>query len=235
MPDNLTLWNAVDDIDPKFTKKITGKPYQGTSPNPQYLIKLATAQFGPVGKGFGWRVIEDKFVPLETAVMHHVRIAFWWRDDEGTHEFEEYGGTIASRETNAGKAMVDEDVGKKSLTDAIVKALSHLGFAANIFLGRWDDQKYVAEVNAEYRAAEREPAPALPNGMTLEMVERDYGLAIEGAGVLATLRITGKAVAADAYLDRAAKERLNEKYKARYHELAKNDPQAPHPVEGQAA
>ena len=50
--------------------------------------------------------------------------------------------------------MVDEDAPKKSLTDAIIKAASHLGIAANIFLGRWDDQKYLAEVNAEYRADE---------------------------------------------------------------------------------
>ena len=32
----------------------------------------------------------------------------------------------------------DEDAPKKSLTDAIIKAASHLGIAANIFLGRWD-------------------------------------------------------------------------------------------------
>ena len=57
---------------------------------------------------------------------------------------------------------VDEDAPKKSLTDAIVKAASHLGVAANIFLGRWDDQKYVAEVNEEYRREEAERSGPSP-------------------------------------------------------------------------
>jgi hypothetical protein len=57
--------------------------------------------------------------------------------------------------------MVDEDAPKKSLTDAITKAASHLGIAANIFLGRWDDNKYVAEVAQGYAAegAEKKAPP----------------------------------------------------------------------------
>lgn len=31
---NLRYWDRFDDIDPKFTKPITGKAYKGTSPNP---------------------------------------------------------------------------------------------------------------------------------------------------------------------------------------------------------
>jgi hypothetical protein len=40
--------------------------------------------------------------------------------------------------------MVDEDAGKKSVTDGMVKCLSMIGFAGDIFSGRWDDSKYVA-------------------------------------------------------------------------------------------
>lgn len=152
---NLELWNTFADIDPKFTKAITGKPYKGTSPNPQYVIRCLTEMFGPVGKGFGWRVIADDFTKLGDEVLHWCRIEFWHTDRANT--FESYGQTKAAYGTSSGKFMVDEDAPKKSLTDAIIKAASQLGIAANIFLGRWDDQKYVAEVNAEYRAEERPP------------------------------------------------------------------------------
>ena len=153
MSAHLTLWNEFADIDPKFTKAITGKAYKGTSPNPQYVIRCLTELFGPVGMGFGWRVLAEEFVPLGTETLHWCRIEFWHTDRANT--FEAYGQTKAAYQTSGGKFMVDEDAPKKSLTDAIIKAASQIGIAANIFLGRWDDQKYVQEVNAEYRKEER--------------------------------------------------------------------------------
>ena len=39
---------------------------------------------------------------------------------------------------------MDEDAPKKSATDGMVKCLSMLGFAGDIFSGQWDDSKYVA-------------------------------------------------------------------------------------------
>lgn len=154
---NLHLWDKFADIDPKFTKAITGKPYRGTSPNPQYVIRCLTEMFGPVGQGFGWRVVSESFTPLGDEVLHWCRIEFWHTVRENT--FESYGQTKAAYQTRNSGFMVDEDAPKKSLTDAIIKAASQLGIAANIFLGRWDDQKYVAEVNAEYRAEERQEPP----------------------------------------------------------------------------
>lgn len=157
--DNLRYWDVFADIDPKFTKAITGKQYKGTSPNPQYVIRCLTELFGPVGIGFGWKVLVEGFVPLGEKTLHWCRIEFWHTDP--ACKYESYGQTIAAYPTSSGGFMVDEDAPKKSLTDAIIKAASHIGIAANIFLGRWDDQKYVAEVNAEYRAEEKaKAAPA---------------------------------------------------------------------------
>lgn len=145
---NLDLWEAYADIDPAYTKPITGKQYRGTSPNPQYVIRCLTDLFGPVGKGFGWEVVREEFQPIGDEVLHWCRIRFW----HGSRDycFESYGQTKVYMKTKNG-FMLDEDAPKKSLTDAIIKAASHIGVAANIFLGRWDDQKYVAEVAAEYR------------------------------------------------------------------------------------
>lgn len=145
---NLALWSRHADVDPAFTKKITGKPYQGTSPSPQYVIKCLTDMFGPVGKGFGWDVLADGFQPLGEEVLHWCRIRFW-HGDRSQH-FEAYGQTKAVLRTKNGP-MADEDAPKKSLTDAIVKAASQIGVAANIFLGRWDDARYVAQVKDDFQ------------------------------------------------------------------------------------
>lgn len=187
---NLDLWNAVDDIDPKFTKPISGRDYSGTSPNPQYLIKLATEKLGPVGHGFGWTVTADGFQQMGDNYLHWCRIRFWWKLDGATGDFEAYGQTKAAYTTSGGKYRVDEDAPKKSLTDAITKALSQLGFAANIFLGRWDDNKYVQAVNEEFRAEER--AKPDPDKMAREAkAETDAQAAImeiEACETLAALR-----------------------------------------------
>ena len=156
MTDNLRHWNRFSDIDPKFTKPITGKPYKGTSPNPQYVIRCLTEIFGPVGEGFGWDVVAEDFTPIGDELLHWCRIKFWHTDR--ANKFDSYGQTKAIMKTKSG-FMSDEDAPKKSLTDAVIKAASHVGVAANIFLGRWDDQKYVAEVAADYRAKEKAAEP----------------------------------------------------------------------------
>lgn len=162
MSANLDLWEAHADIDPQYTKAITGKAYKGTSPNPQYVIKCLTEMFGPVGQGFGWEVLAEDFTPLGDEVLHWCRIRFWHTKRE--HYYEAYGQTKALMKTRDKGLMSDEDAPKKSLTDAIIKAASQLGIAANIFLGRWDDQKYVAEVDREFRQDEqsnKQKSPAL--------------------------------------------------------------------------
>ena len=156
---NLDLWDRFADIDPAFTKPITGKPYNGTSPNPHYVIRCLTEMFGPVGQGFGWEVTAEGFQPLGDEVLHWCRIRFWHGDGKG---FDAYGQTKALMKTRKGDMLSDEDAPKKSLTDAITKAAAQIGVASNIFLGRWDDSRYVERVNAEFRDAEK-PEPTSAN------------------------------------------------------------------------
>ena len=40
-------------------------------------------------------------------------------------------------------SRVDDDCIKKVATDALTKGLSKLGFNADVFMGRFDDNKYV--------------------------------------------------------------------------------------------
>lgn len=172
---NLDLWNAHADIDPKFTKPITGKAYKGTSPSPQHVIYCLTDLFGPVGEGFGWDIVAEGFQPIGDEILHWCRVKFWHGDRQNS--FDSYGQTKALMKTRNGM-MSDEDAPKKSLTDAIVKAASHIGIAANIFLGRWDDQKYVQQVADSFAQCEKpaRDADAITESLIAAVNKRDtYG------------------------------------------------------------
>ena len=148
---NLALWTAVEKTPLEHTKKIEGKSYKGTSPKPHYLIHKATETFGPCGIGWGFTVderIEDGHAP--GIKMHIAKVRVWYVWNEKRGEVEHIGGTVFSG-TNKNGPFTDEDAPKKSVTDALVKALSMIGFAGDIFMGRYDDSKYVAELQDEAR------------------------------------------------------------------------------------
>ncbi|MHB9879136.1 hypothetical protein ACSMXM_05680 [Pacificimonas sp. ICDLI1SI03] len=153
---NLDLWNHVRKVDPKHTKEISGKGYKGTSTNFTYLAQLATEQFGPCGIGWGWVITGERIERLtDTILLHIANVTVWYEYDGKRGEVPHIGQTfLVSKNGHA-----DEDAPKKSVTDAITKALACMGFAADIHMGRYDDNKYVQAVNAEFREKEREASP----------------------------------------------------------------------------
>ena len=142
--ENMKLWREVCITAPHAVKPITGKQYKGNSPKPYWLIQRATETFGPVGKGWGMTIVNERFERLtETDVLHVALIRFWYMLDGTKCEVEQMGQTKAAYKTAAGGMMVDEDAPKKSATDGMVKCMSMIGFAGDIFSGQWDDSKYV--------------------------------------------------------------------------------------------
>lgn len=154
---NKALWDSVSKTDPRAVKPITGKSYKGNSPKPYWLIERATEEFGPIGIGWGVTVKSERFERLgEFDVLHVAVVSIWYvKDGVRSESFDQMGGTKAAYMTSKGALMVDEDAGKKSVTDGMVKCLSMIGFAGDIFSGRWDDSKYVEETAAEFIAKER--------------------------------------------------------------------------------
>jgi hypothetical protein len=158
---NLELWEKVERTDPKHTKAITGKSYQGTSPKPHYLVHKATEAFGPCGIGWGFTIVSERIeegAGGERMHIAHVRVWYEWQGKRG--EVEHIGGTQFSGIRSSGKPFTDEDAPKKSVTDALVKALSMIGFAGDIFMGRYDDSKYVNELRNETPERSSEPRVA---------------------------------------------------------------------------
>lgn len=160
---NTALWKAAFVTDPAAVKPITGKQYKGNSPKPYWMIQRATEVFGACGIGWGLEVLNERFERLtDTDVLHVALIRVWYEYEGKRGAVEQMGQTKACYKTNSGGMMVDEDAPKKSVTDGMVKCLSMLGFAGDIFSGRWDDSKYVAEAAAETkrRTDSENPLPA---------------------------------------------------------------------------
>jgi len=159
MSDNKALWRRVFTTDPKAVKPITGKQYSGNSPKPYWIVERLTDEFGPCGIGWGFDIVSERMEHLpEENVLHIAVVRFWYEMGGKRGALEQIGQTKAAYRTSKGTMLVDEDAPKKSVTDALVKCASYLGFAGDIFSGRWDDSRYVAEANKEWREREREPA-----------------------------------------------------------------------------
>jgi len=132
---HMELWNSVEITDPKYTKKVNQRG-GFTAIGAQYQLMRATETFGPMGAGWGvktehiqkwedvglavyeatlWYVIGDKehYIPIHSAIKYH------------------------------SNGRVDDDFYKKVATDALTKGLSKLGFNADVFMGKFDDNKYV--------------------------------------------------------------------------------------------
>ena len=142
--DNMKLWQSVCVTDPKAVKPITGKQYKGNSPKPYWVIQRATEVFGPCGLGWGVQILPERFERFGDEALHIAHVKVCYIQDGKRGEIEQMGQTRAAYISAAGKHIVDEDAPKKSATDGMVKCLSMLGFAGDIFSGQWDDSKYVA-------------------------------------------------------------------------------------------
>ena len=138
---NLELWNKVSKSDPKYLKKISFGQRSFTAIDPQYQVRCITEAFGPVGQGWGW-TNETRFINLsngDTAVVADVCI---WTVDKANS----FGPFTGCRKFfDAAKSRLNEDAPKMAITDGLTKAISHLGFNADVFLGEMDGNKYAAD------------------------------------------------------------------------------------------
>ena len=145
MTDNMELWNSVCRTDPKQTRKVDiGRGF--TAIDAIYQIRNATEQFGPAGETWGWEVKRVDFLQNDTVA---VLVRLW--TNAGAREFggiEQWGQ--CGIYTNKNKTNDDQDCMKKATTDGITKCLSYLGFNADVFMGKFGDNKYVAQMNKEF-------------------------------------------------------------------------------------
>lgn len=156
---NLSIWEQVCETDDQYTKDIGTSGL--TAINPTYLIKQATELWGPFGDKWGAKVVKDitqagsmiyifeegKRVAMEPNQNHTIEIEFFYPGDDGKPiKFNTYGHTpyiyLAYDLSNIPYVHTDFEVKKKSFTDALKKALSMLGFAADVHMGMFEVDGY---------------------------------------------------------------------------------------------
>ena len=171
--DKLALWNSVSKTDPSATKTSNQGGREQTSINGYWMIKQATEQFGMVGIGWGWEVMDERWdngamIPikqddgstrLEQSKTHTIKLKLWFMSDGKRGEVIQYGHTQAIYKSKWGVSD-DGEAPKKSLMDAIKKALSMLGFCSDIFTGMFEDREYLAQLQTEQAIAKAEDKDA---------------------------------------------------------------------------
>lgn len=178
--DHLELWRQVDKTPTTAVREASVDGQQITTLDAMHVIELATKIFGPMGIGWGYRIEDERFdvgAPILSnkgeliahEQTHTIRLVLWyrWQGDRG--EVTQFGHTRYVYRTSTGKWKTDGEAPKKSITDAIKKCLSLLGFAADVYYGKFDNKDYTQAQQAATRIAVAENQDA-----ELEKCRADY-------------------------------------------------------------
>lgn len=144
MSDNLELWHKVEKTNPKYTKQANVGGNKITSIAPQYQIMNVTEQFGSYGKTWGFKNIELDYTLVPEFNLIVFKAIFFYPDGEFPTI-----NSIKMFMDNA-KLKIDDNFAKKLETDTLTKAISKLGFNADIFMGKFEDTRYLAEIKKEF-------------------------------------------------------------------------------------
>ncbi|MBL4837636.1 MAG: hypothetical protein JKY34_08655 [Kordiimonadaceae bacterium] len=159
----MRIWDAVEKTDPKYLKKISFGKRSFHTIDAQSQIMAATKLFGPIGSGWGYKPT----FKLEDGASSRVVVCYivlWYKDPKTTDITSLCELSAVGTSSFVKNDKVDEDAFKKAETDAVTKGLSRLGFNADVFLGRFDDNRYMdqrtKEVAQEEEAEDKEKSKA---------------------------------------------------------------------------
>lgn len=166
----LGLWDQK--TDETYIKKNTQGGRASSSINPMYMVKMVSEELGPVGVGWGYKILEERFDKTKPIVMiegdkvngvmpvymmdggdivwelnHTVVLEMWVCSKENT--FVQQGHTKYRYATKSGGIYIDDDYGKKTITDAMTKCLSLLGVCWDIYMGDFDNSEYKKQAKLE--------------------------------------------------------------------------------------
>ncbi len=158
---NLRLWNLARTPPNEALKRVEFGKRKFTSVDFYWLAREMTAEFGPIGKGWGYTKPEFE-IPLQDESTLRCSLALWYSDgDERPMIF--VTDAITLRDKNG---KVDDDAEKKTVTHCQSKALSLLGFGSDVFLGMHEgkyggmgsDPDDAPDAPAKRETGKREPA-----------------------------------------------------------------------------
>lgn len=168
MTDNTAIWDALGKTDPGATKPFNrAGGFKGTATKPMWILRRLTEQFGPAGEG--WGINEPKFELVhsqEGEVLVFCIVSAW----HGKRENLLWGvGGDKPVSKNKNGVFHDDEAFKKAFTDAINNAFKSIGVGADIHMGLFDDDKYVAAMEREF-ASEAAKPPTVSEEQRLELM-----------------------------------------------------------------
>jgi len=172
--DNLKLWDSVSETNPAITKHVETRG-GFTAIDAYSQIKEATKLWGSFGHKWGLRDLCYTFTydgdkPIGIALV----ATFFYPINSIEVKFP----TSSDMTYKPGN-----DCYKKLSTDVLTKALSRLGFNSDVFEGKFDDNKYVAEMKAKYSDTVSDVKVFTPNSVAMELLERIAFAYVEVDGI----------------------------------------------------
>ena len=144
----MALWNSVCETDPQYTKKVNQRG-GFTAIGAQSQLMKATETFGAMGTG--WGVKTEHIEKWEDVGLVVYQATLWYMDKDDKERYIPIHSSVRYHSNG----RVDDDFFKKVATDALTKGLSKLGFNADVFLGMYDDNKYVNTLDKKYEKKDK--------------------------------------------------------------------------------
>lgn len=146
---NTDLWDALGKTDPNHTKGFSrAGGFKGTATKPMWVYRRLTEKFGPVGVGWGHNKPDYQVVPgANDEVLVFCTVECWHTARENT--FHGVGGDKVVGKNKHG-LFSDDEAFKKAFTDSVMNAFKSVGVAADVHMGLFDDDKYVAQMEREF-------------------------------------------------------------------------------------
>ena len=149
MNENLKFWESVEKTDPRYTKPVNTGGRKLTAINAQQQIKNATEKWGMYGKTWGLKDVKLDYINnlCNNQILAVAQAIFYYPDG-----YFDIGSSILVQSWIASKSYnkVDDEFLKKLETDMTTKALSKVGFNSDVFLGRYDDNRYIQNITHEF-------------------------------------------------------------------------------------
>lgn len=172
--DSMAIWNRHKKTNPDHTKRVNQRGGY-TAINPMHQAEIATREFGPYG--FGWWVSDLDYELIDTEKPSNdkqieksyslcLNCKFNYRHEGGVQSFP----VSADMPFKHG-----QDCYKKLRTECQSKALSLLGFNADIYQGNWESNEYVEARRREFGDQETRRAKglqAIAEASSIEIVNR---------------------------------------------------------------
>ena len=146
----LTVWETP--TDPKDLKNVNsnGRNFSAIDSTSQFL--QATKIFdGAYGITWGLKDLEYTHKSLADTELLILKAIFFFPGGEFVlHNSIKLAYMTQGYQNKPGYLKVDDEAYKKIETNTISKALAKLGFNADVFLGKFEDNNYVQELNYAY-------------------------------------------------------------------------------------